>query len=283
VVTAARARPSVLPPATEVRAFPGEGVEGRVGGHRVQIGWSSEKAPPKGPEWTAALARFRNAGKTISIVRVDDEAKLLLGFEDPVSPYAAAGVAALLADGIQVVMVTGDQPGAASRIAGLVGIREVHSLATPSGKIETVRRYQSAGRAVAFVGDGLNDAPVLAAADLGIAVGSATDVAREAGGIVLTRSDFRAVALALRLCRRTVARVRQNLTWAIGYNALLLPLAAGALVPVFGFGVYNALPVFGAAAMGLSSTTVLLNSLSLRWTSLKPPAVFKPRPAGLPS
>ncbi len=140
-------------------------------------------------------------------------------------------------------MVTGDAPAAALSVARPLGISEVHSEMTPAGKLELIRRFHAEGHHVAFVGDGINDAPALAAADLGIAIGSGTDVAREAGGVVLIRSDFRGVALALRLARRTVRKVRGNLTWAIGYNAVLLPVAMGALVPLFGLSIYNVLPV----------------------------------------
>lgn len=283
IVEYAARRSLVLPDAAEIRAIPGVGVIGRAEGHEVTVSWSTAPNSGLGPEWTPVLERFRQAGRTISVVRVDGRPAVLLGFEDSISPGAAAGVAALVADGIQVAMVTGDQPEAAGRVAAQVGISKIYSQTTPAGKIEILRRLQAQGQVVAFVGDGLNDAPVLTAADLGIAIGSATDVAREAGGIVLTGKDFRAVPLALRLCRRTVARVRQNLSWAIGYNLVLLPIAAGALVPLFGFRVYDVLPIVGAAAMGLSSTTVLLNSLSLRWVSLRTDGERRTAPAPLPS
>ena len=277
VVQAAVDRGLALPEAEDIRALPGEGVEGVVDGHRVRVGWSDALARALPADWDAAVSRARSAGGTLALVHADGEPRALLGFEDALVGGAAEGVATLAADGIPTVLVTGDRLEAARRVAQQAGISTVFSGVTPEGKIELLRQYRAQGQFVAFVGDGLNDAPVLAAADVGIAVGSATDVAREAGGIVLGRNDFRVVALALRLCRKTVRRVRQNLAWAIGYNLLLLPIAAGALVPVFGFHVYDVLPILGAAAMGLSSTTVLLNSLSLRWVSLR-----APRERGIP-
>ncbi|MGC2288816.1 MAG: heavy metal translocating P-type ATPase [Thermoplasmata archaeon] len=283
VVEAATARRLAVPTPDSVRALPGVGVEGLVHGRRVEVGWSKAATSGLGAAWTPGLTRFRAAGRTISLIRVDGQPRALFEFEDPISPGAAEGVASLAADGIPVVMVTGDGPEAANRVARQVGIAKVFASVTPAGKIEVLRRFQAEGHVTAFVGDGLNDAPVLGAADLGIAVGTATDVAREAGGIVLARTDFRAVALALRLCRKTVRRVRQNLTWAIGYNLILLPIAAGALVPFVGFRVYDVLPIVGAAAMGLSSTTVLLNSLSLRWVSLGASAGRRAEPPSLPS
>jgi P-type E1-E2 ATPase len=167
-------------------------------------------------------------------------------------------------------MVTGDHEAAAWVVAAAVGIAEVHAEVSPQGKLELIRAEQAKGHRVAYAGDGLNDAPALLAADVGIAVGSGTDVAQEAGQVVLVRPDFHGVAVALRTARRAVRKVRGNLVWALGYNAVLLPIAAGILVPVWGFGIYGILPVFGALAMGLSSTTVVLNSLSLRWGAGSP-------------
>ncbi len=283
VVQAAVDRGWTLPTAEAIRAVPGTGVEGVVEGHHVMVGWTGAAAKDALAEWSPGVSRFQSAGRTLSLVWVDGQPRALLGFEDAVAVGAAEGVASLAADGIPVVMVTGDRPEAATQVARQVGIAQVFAEVTPAGKIELLRQFQAQGKVVAFVGDGLNDAPVLAAADLGIAVGTAADVAREAGGIVLGRNDFRAVALALRLCRKTVRRVRQNLAWALGYNLILLPIAAGALVPLFGFRVYDVLPILGAAAMGLSSTTVLLNSLSLRWVTVGAPPEAVIVRAALPS
>jgi P-type Cu+ transporter len=251
VLAAAQARGLAVPLAEDVTAAPGEGVRGVVDGHRVEVRRLLEE-----PAATD--------GRTRSVLVADGRPMGELAFEDPVAPGVPGAVRALRDDGVEVVMVTGDRPAAARAVAAAVGIATVRAGVSPAGKRETVAEFRRAGRHVAFVGDGINDAPALAAADVGIAIGSGTDVAREAGQIVLVRADFAAVPLALRLARRIVGKVRGNLAWAIGYNAVLLPIAAGALVPLFGFGVYGVLPIAGAAAMGISSTTVLANSLSLR-------------------
>ncbi len=280
VLRYARAHGLSPAPAAGIRAVAGEGISGQVDGHSVSV----ERIPGElGPEWSQPLVALRHAGRTVSVIVRDGRPVGLLGFSTPVASHAATGVAALAADGIRVVMLTGDSPEAADAVARAIGISEVHARLGPADKLEFLARLRREGHVVAFVGDGLNDAPVLAGADVGIAVGSATDVAREAGGIILAGTGFASVAVALRLCRQTVRRVRQNFGWAIGYNAILLPIAAGALIPFLGAGVYSVLPVFGAAAMGLSSTAVLANSLSLRWTRLDVSSPVRAGPRPLPS
>ncbi len=270
VVQAATGRGIAVPAATELRVEPGRGVEGVVGGHRIDVRLGETGTPNDSDSapLRALAAPFEAAGQAWSVVRRDGVPIGVLGFDDEIAPGVPQAVRALAADGIAVVMVTGDHDRAARRIAERAGIREVYSRQTPAEKLGILTRYRQAGGFVAYVGDGINDAPALAAADLGIAIGSGTDVARESSGVVLVRPDFRGVALALRLGRRTVRKVRANLTWAIGYNSVLLPVAVGVLVPWFGLRVYDVLPIVGAVAMGLSSTTVVLNSLSLRWVSL---------------
>jgi P-type E1-E2 ATPase len=213
--------------------------------------------------------RLTREGKAWSIVLRAGRPVGLLGFSDEVAPGVPAAVLALQQDGIEVVMATGDHEPAALAVARAAGIREVRAEMTPLGKLEMIRELQGRGKKVAYVGDGINDAPALAAADLGIAIGAGTELAQEAGGVILLRSEFHDVAVALRIGRRTVRKVRGNLTWALGYNAVLLPVAMGALVPLFGLGIYSVLPITGALAMGLSSTTVVLNSLSLRWVKVE--------------
>jgi P-type Cu+ transporter len=270
VLDAARSRHLAWPSATSVRARPGTGVEGRVAADRISVDNLPPRDSAEGVASTlaVALAALESQGKAWSIVRKGDFPIGLLGFADDLSPEVPAAIAALRADRIPVVLVTGDHRAAADVVGRRVGVSEVHASVSPAEKVALVRRYQASGRRVAFVGDGINDAPALAAADLGIAVGAATAFAAETSGVVLLRTDFRGVPLALRIGRRTVRKVRGNLTWALGYNAVLLPVAMGALVPWLGLGVFLVLPVTGAVAMALSSTSVVLNSLSLHWVRL---------------
>ncbi len=254
----------------EVTLDPGRGVRGRSGTQRTELlrrdaaGGAGVSLAPLGG-W---IATVESAGDSCSVVV--DGGRLVggLSFRSPVVPEAKAAIAALRSEGIDVGLVTGDHEAAAHRVADPLGIRLVHAGATPQGKVEVVQRYRAEGRRVAFVGDGVNDAPALVEADLGVALGSGTDVAREAGQVLLVRSDLRAVPRAIAWARRTVRRVRQNLVWAVGYNVVLLPIAAGVLVPWFGLRIYRWLPILGAIAMALSSTTVVLGSLLLR---LPPP------------
>ncbi len=274
VLDAARARGIVPAPAREVVVEPGRGVRGEVDGKAVEVVRpESEPASDGSPEpWRAIVQRLAGSGRSLAIVREGGAVIGALSFEDDLADGVPEALRALAADGIRVVMATGDRPEAARALAESLGLEEVHAGRTPAQKLELLRKLQSEGHVVAFVGDGVNDAPALAAADLGIAIGAGTAVARDAGQVVLVRSDFRGVALALRIARRTVAKVRGNLAWAIGYNLVLLPIALGALVPAFGLSVYDALPIVGAAAMAISSTTVVTNSLSLRRVALAAPA-----------
>jgi P-type Cu+ transporter len=277
----ARRRGLTEQPVTDIRADPGRGVRGRLGPSHVEIRPGRVEPPWEGlPEIArTSTARWSLEAATVSELLVDGSPRGLIAFADPLAPGVAAAVSTLRAEGVRVVMLTGDNPRAAHAVALAAGIEEVHAGVSPEEKLAWVRRFQHAGHAVAFVGDGINDAPALAAADVGLAVGTGTEVARDAGQVLLVRAGFTDVALALRLARATVRKVRQNLLWALGYNAVLLPVAAGALVPLWGFAVYAALPITGALAMAVSSTLVVTNSLSLRWVSLEPGHVAR-RPVG---
>ncbi|HTW55956.1 MAG TPA: heavy metal translocating P-type ATPase [Thermoplasmata archaeon] len=253
-------------PFDERTVDPGRGVRGRSGGRSVAF-LSVETARGEGADLAplaAWWARVTAAGESGSVVLVDGRPVGGISFRADLSPGAPAAIASLRALGVDVEMVTGDAPAPARAVADAVGIAVVHAGVDPAGKVAVVDAARRTGHRVAFVGDGINDAAALAAADVGMAIGSGTDVAREAGQVLLVRSDLRGVPAAIALARRTVARVGENLRWAIGYNAVLLPVAGGLLVPWLGFGVYRWLPIAGALAMGLSSTTVVWNSLSLR-------------------
>ncbi len=221
------------------------------------------RVPPDLAAWASDAAR---AGGSIVTYGVGPNIVGALAFRSRLVPGADDAVRALRSEGVELAIVSGDAPSAVDAVARPLGIGRTFARQRPEQKVERVRAEQAAGRRVGFVGDGVNDAAALAAADAGFALGTGTDVAREAGSVLLVRNDLRSVATALRIARRTVGRVRSNLVWALGYNAVLLPIAAGALVPLLGFGVYDWLPFAGAVAMALSSTTVLANSLSLRRT-----------------
>ena len=270
VTDEAKRRRLAVPVSTQVTVDPGRGVRGMVDSAEIEVvrpetdaGSSADLGP-----LSADIRRLTAEGSSVAVVKENGVVIAVMSFRDPSAEEVPEALRALSEDRVEVVMVTGDHAAAAQRVAGPLGIREVHAEMSPLGKIEFLRQCQSQGRVVAYVGDGINDAPALAGADLGVAIGGGAAVAREAGQVILVRSDFRGVALALRIARRTVRKVRGNLAWAIGYNAVLLPIAMGALVPVFGLSIYQVLPIVGALAMGLSSTTVVLNSVSLRWVKL---------------
>lgn len=194
-------------------------------------------------------------------VSIDGVVRGVLGVADRPRPGAAEAVARLRASGMTVGMITGDQRAVAEVIAADLGIAQIHAEVLPTDKANVVRTAQRAGARVVFVGDGINDAPALARADVGIAMGGGTDIAIEAGDVVLMRGDPQAVVDAIGLARRTRRTIRVNFLWAYGYNLLLIPVAAGALYPFWGV-LMN--PMFAAGAMSLSSVLVVGNSLRLR-------------------
>jgi len=194
---------------------------------------------------------------------VDGALAGVIGAADTLKEYAANAVAKLKKMGIEVIMLTGDNETTAKAIAKKLGIEKIFAEVLPQQKEAVIERLRNEGKVVAMVGDGINDAPALAKADVGIAIGSGTDVAKETGGIVLVKEDLRDVVTAIKLSRSTVRKIKQNLFWAFAYNAALIPIAAGALVPFFGAQVYEVLPFLAAGAMAFSSVTVVSNSLLL--------------------
>jgi Cu+-exporting ATPase len=182
---------------------------------------------------------------------------------DTVKEHAHEAIVSLKNLGIEVIMLTGDNERTSKAIASKLGIEKVIPQVLPDQKEEVIVKLQSEGKIVAMVGDGINDAPALARADLGIAIGSGTDVAKETGGIILIKGDVRDVVTAFQLGRKTVSKIKQNLFWAFAYNTGLIPVAAGALVPIFGAEMYAWLPFLAAAAMAMSSVSVVGNSLLL--------------------
>jgi Cu+-exporting ATPase len=187
----------------------------------------------------------------------------LIAVADTLKEYSVEAVQRLRDMGIEVVMLTGDNERTANAIAKKLGIQKVIANVLPHQKVEVIDKLKEGGNRVGMVGDGVNDAPALAKADLGIAIGSGTDVAKETGGVVLIKDDLRGVVTAIELSRKTVAKIKQNLFWAFFYNIGLIPVAAGGLVPFFGPQIYNVLPFFAAGAMAFSSVTVVGNSLLL--------------------
>jgi len=247
-------------------AIPGMGVKCRYENHRISFGTLPlmlQTGAAISDEAKKIFLNLENQGKTAMLLSVDGTVVGTVGVADVLKETAVEAVKQLEAMNIQTIMLTGDNKKAAESIAECVGIKRVICQVLPNQKEQVVREIQKEGKHVAMVGDGINDAPALAAADVGIAIGSGTDVAIETGGIVLIRDDLRDVATAIRLSRCTLRKIKQNLFWAFTYNTALIPLAAGLLVPVLGIGVYEYLPFPAAAAMAFSSVTVVANSLLL--------------------
>jgi Cu+-exporting ATPase len=211
--------------------------------------------------FTDFAARLGDEGKSPLYAAVDGQLAAIIAVSDPVKESSAQAIEALHALGLKVAMITGDNARTAHAVAKRLGIDEVVAEVLPDGKVEAIKRLKGDGRGVAFVGDGINDAPALAEADVGLAVGTGTDIAIESADVVLMSGDLRGVANAIALSKATIGNIKQNLFWAFAYNVVLIPVAAGVLYPINGTLLS---PVLAAGAMALSSVFVLGNALRLR-------------------
>ena len=261
----ASARSLTITDPSEFEAIPGKGVRARVQGREVVLGNRKLMA-----EMSLDLSKIdekvgqlEEDGKTVMFLVADGKLLGVIAAADTLKEHSKDAVEELKKMGIEVIMLTGDNERTAKAIARKLGIDRVLAEVLPQQKEDVIAKLQSEGKIVAMVGDGINDAPALAKADVGIAIGSGTDVAKETGGIVLVKEDLRDVVIAIKLSKSTVSKIKQNLFWAFAYNGALIPISAGALVPFFGAQVYNVLPFLAAGAMAISSVTVVSNSLLL--------------------
>ncbi|GGE27141.1 copper-translocating P-type ATPase [Gemmobacter megaterium] len=255
-----------LPPVTEFEGLTGFGVAAEAGGSHIQIGADRYMARLglDVAAFTAAAERLGDEGKTPLYAAIDGNLAAIIAVADPIKETTPAAIRALHGLGLRVAMVTGDNARTAQAIARKLGIDAVVAEVLPDGKVEAVRELKAAHGRLAFVGDGINDAPALAEADVGIAIGTGTDVAIEAADVVLMSGSLKGVPAAIALSKATIGNIRQNLFWAFAYNTALIPVAAGLLWPAFGILLS---PIFAAGAMALSSVFVLGNALRLRrWT-----------------
>lgn len=262
ILAGARDRGLILGDVTGFTSMTGKGVRGTFAGKAISVGNAGLMADVSAddPGLTAQAEALRTQGETVMLVAIDGRIAGLIGVADPIKATAAAAVADLKAAGLHIVMATGDNKTTAAAVANALGI-DFEADVLPSGKAELVKRLQAAGGIVAMAGDGVNDAPALALAHVGIAMGTGTDVAMEAGGITLVKGDLRGILKARQLSQETMRNIRQNLFFAFFYNAIGVPVAAGVLYPAFGL-LLN--PMIGAAAMSLSSVSVIANALRLR-------------------
>ncbi len=256
IATAAQ-QTGALPQPENFANVAGLGVEGTVDGHAVVVGREAllaDRSQRLSPELAAAKAGAEANGRTVVAVGWDGAPRGVLLIADAIKPTSAEAIAGLRRLGLTPILLTGDNSAAARRVAEEVGIDEVVAEVLPAGKVDAVARLQAEGKVVAMVGDGVNDAPALVTADLGLAMGTGTDVAIEAADITLVRGDLTGVLDAIRLSRRTLSTIKGNLFWAFAYNTAAIPVAA--------LGMLN--PMLAGAAMALSSAFVVGNSLRLR-------------------
>ncbi|CDZ30643.1 heavy metal translocating P-type ATPase [Neorhizobium galegae] len=263
IVKAAEAKGLVVPKAEKFASVTGYGIEAEVGGRRVSVGADRfmEKLGLSVEAFAEAAARLGDEGKTPLYAAVDGKLAAAIAVADPLKPSSREAIRALQAMGVEVAMVTGDNRRTAEAIGRQVGIRQVVAEVLPEGKVAAIHDMRAGGRKLAFVGDGINDAPALAEADIGIAIGTGTDVAIESADVVLVGGELSGTVSAIAMSRATMTNIKQNLFWAFGYNVALVPVAAGVLYPAFGWLLS---PMIAAGAMALSSVFVLGNALRLK-------------------
>jgi Cu+-exporting ATPase len=262
IVEGAKARGAAPGAATAFEAVNGLGVQAEVGGRRVLVGSRGflTQHEVDTARWEKQADGWRADAKTVVFFAIGGTAAGMAAVADPIKEGTREAIATLKGTGVRIVMLTGDSRGTAEAVARQLGIDEALAEVLPADKAGHVKRLQGEGRKVAMAGDGINDAPALAQADVGIAMGTGTDVAMESAGVTLVKGDLRGIARAAVLSRATMRNIRQNLAFAFGYNALGIPVAAGVLYPAFGLLLS---PVFAGAAMALSSVSVVTNALRL--------------------
>jgi len=263
IVKSAEDRGMRLSPVEKFESVTGQGVQGEIGGRKVAVGSrrfmeARGAVPPSLAEKADAL---RTQGKTALYAAIDGRVAAVIAVADPIKETTPEAIKGLAAEGVHVVMLSGDSRKTAEAVGRQLGIEEVIAEVLPEQKVDVIKKLQGEKRSVAMAGDGINDAPALAQANVGIAMGTGTDIAIESGSVTLVKGDLRGIVKAIRLSHATMRNVKQNLFFAFIYNALGVPIAAGVLYPVFGLLLS---PIFAAAAMAMSSVSVVTNALRLR-------------------
>jgi len=267
IIAGAKTRGATLEATADFQSFTGEGVTGTVAGHKVGVGNAKllKRLSVDGEALLSRAEALRKEGQTVMLVAVNGRSAGLLGVADPIKSSTKEAIDLLHKEGIRLMMLTGDNETTAQAVARQLNIDEVKADVLPEEKAAVVKRLQSERHVVAMAGDGVNDAPALAQAQVGIAMGTGTDVAMESAGVTLVQGDLRGIARARRLSRGTMRNIRQNLFFAFIYNILGVPLAAGVLYPFFGLLLS---PMIASAAMTFSSVSVIANALRLRKLAL---------------
>jgi Cu+-exporting ATPase len=263
IVQGAKEKGVELVKATNFQSITGKGVTGEVDGHTVAAGNIKllESLGINSGDLSQQADKQRIEGRTVMLIAIDGKAAGLIGVADPIKDSTAEAIRDLHAEGMRIVMLTGDSQTTAKAVAGKLGIDQVHAEVLPEQKADLIKQLQADGRIVAMAGDGINDAPALAQAHVGVAMGTGTDVAIESAGVTLVKGDLRGIVRARRLSRATMRNIRQNLFFAFVYNTAGVPIAAGVLYPFFGILLS---PMIAAAAMSFSSVSVISNSLRLK-------------------